>query len=345
MIRRATLVRCLAVLGVVLAGGSLLPDQTVTAQEVARAGAPATAPPLSPAARSALINQLVDRWGASVQAEHGLDVDVWRSRLLTSLMRIDGDNLRDAVTRETYEEMMATLVGRGDRTGERLGDLTGDLTYTPLQPCRILDTRATPAGPIPAGSTRPFVALALNFAFQGGSSNDCGTAGIIPTAVAINLTAVDPAGPGYATVFPFQSSQPLTASVNFAAGAIINNTLIAKVPNPLLTFDFTVYSFAQAHYVGDLVGFFAPNQATALQCIDTAPTSTTIFPSSEGTAVAPACPIGYTATGTNCEAVSIPFSGGMPLIFTRNGTCKARNDSGSTQTLTASQTCCRVPGR
>jgi len=35
----------------------------------------------------------------------------------------------------------------------------------------------------------------------------------------------------------------------------------------------------------------------------------------------------------------------MPIVFSKDGTCSARNNDSINQFLSASRTCCRVPGR
>ena len=317
----------------------------------------------SPKERAALTKQLVTKWGGYVQRVYGVPVGVWAKRMAPMLGKVDGDNLRNALQRDTFEGAMAELGGMGDRLSDEqmitrfaaktapagaigtktLGTLGNDLVYTPVAPCRILDTRSTAAGAIAANTTRSFIAVnASNFTGQGGSSTNCGTLGLNATAVAINLTAVTPSAAGYATAYPFGTTQPVASSINYTAGAVVNNALIVQIPNPLSSFDFTVYSFAQSHYVADIVGYFAPPQATALQCQDTANTLVSnIASGGTANATAPACAPGYTQTATNCETTSWL----MPIVFIHSGTCSARNNDGTPQDLRASRTCCRVPGR
>ena len=223
------------------------------------------------------------------------------------------------------------------------GDLTADLVYTPVAPCRIADTRSTAAGAVSANSFRSFVTTnSTSYASQGGSSTNCGTLGLSPTVVMIVATAVTPTAAGSATVYTFGTAQPTAASLQFAAGAIVVNTLAVQIPNPVSSYDFTVYTSAQSHFVFDIVGYFAPPIATALQCQETVNTDLVIAASGgTGNAVAPACPVGYTQTATNCETTSWL----MPVVFFQSGTCSARNGDTTAQTLRASRTCCRVPGR
>ncbi len=228
-------------------------------------------------------------------------------------------------------------------TPQKFGDLTQDLVYTPVAPCRIIDTRNTAAGAISAGATRNFVAISTtNFAFQGGSATNCGTLNLSATAVSVVVTAITPSLPGHAVVWPYGTPQPTAFSMTYAAGAVISNSMTVQIPNPLSSFDFTIYSVAQAHYTVDIVGYLAPPLATALECVETANTDLGIAANGgTGNAVAPNCAAGYTQTATNCETTSWL----MPIVYFQSGTCSARNTDTTAQTLRASRTCCRVPGR
>ena len=319
---------------------------------------------VSPAERGQLTRQFVNKWGNYVQRVYNVPVGTWSQRMVSNFVSADASNFRNALKRDTFEGAMAELTGTGHRLSDeavitklassnasssksqstvKLGELNRDLVYTPVAPCRILDTRNVAAGAIAANSTRSFVAFGVsNYTSQGGSATNCGVNPLAATAVAINLTAVTPATAGYATAYPFGSAQPVAASINYAAGAIVNNALIVQTPNPISSFDFTVYTFAQSHYVADIVGYFAPPLATALQCVDTANTVVAgIAAGGTANAVAPACAAGYTQTATNCETSSWL----MPIVFSHAGTCSARNNDTTAQDLRASRTCCRVPGR
>lgn len=330
---------------------------------VADAASSQTAAPLSPKQRGAIARQFVLRWGHHVERVYDVKVGVWAQRMVPTFATADATNLRNALSRATFEGAMAELIGRGARmtdqramaelnraalTGRHealtkaLGSGTGDLVYTPIQPCRIVDTRVTPEGAIPANSIRSFVALNNNYSGQGGSATDCGTGGTsLVGAVALNVTAVTPGGAGYATVFPYNAAQPLASSVNYTAGAIVNNAIITRVPNPLTNNDFTIYTFAQSHFVVDIVGYFSAPQATALQCTQSGLATVDIPAGGSATVFAPTCPAGYAKTSTGCDTTSTSAY----LTISAIGGCQARNTSASLQQLTAQSTCCRVPGR
>lgn len=313
---------------------------------------------LAPKARGNLTRQFVNKWGSYVQRVYGVPVRVWANRMVPSFVAADSTNFANAVKRDTFEGAMAELGGTGYQatdeaiinkmaaTGDSaklIGAVSNDLVYTPIQPCRILDTRSTAAGAIPGNTTRSFIAITSgNFTGQGGSATNCGTSGLNATVMAINLTAVLPSAPGFATIYPYGTAQPLASNINYVTGAIVANAVNAQIPNPLSSFDFTIYTFAQSHYVADIVGYYAPPVATPLQCVETANTDLAITANGgTGNAVAPACATGYTQTATNCETTSWL----MPIVYFQSGTCSARNGDTISQTLRASRTCCRIPGR
>lgn len=321
----------------------------------------------TPKERGELTRQFVTKWGMYVQRVYNVPVGTWAKRMVPNFVAADATNFRNALKRDTFEGAMAELSGVGHRISDtqaidrlakaslgqgsdaaktvaaKFGDLNQDLVYTPILPCRIVDTRATAAGAIASNSSRSFDAInASSFAGQGGSATNCGTLGVSATAVAISLIAVTPSTAGYATAYPFGTPQPGTASMNYAGGDIVNNALIVQIPNPLANSDFTIYTFAQAHYVADIVGYFAPPLATGLQCVNTANTVVSVpVGGTPVTATAPACPTGYTQTGTNCET----SNDDVGIVYMTNGNCRARSAALTAQDVRASRTCCRVPGR
>ena len=337
-----------------------------------RADGSASSIKLSPKQRGQLTHLFVMKWGHYVQRIYDVPAGTWAKRMVPNFVNADAGNFRNALTRDTFEGAIAALNGTGHRlsddtviarlasmdagaSGSRvavktLGALNNDLVYTPVQPCRILDTRNTAAGAIAANGTRDFIAInAGNFTSQGGSATNCGTQSLPATAVAINLTAVTPSIAGYATAYPYGAARPLAASVNYAPGAIVNNALIVQIPNPINSADFTVYTYAQAHYVADIVGYFAPPQATALECVLTALTSTTIAANSTLSVFNPACPAGYAATSPYCFAnasgVYSKGSGKNSAAGTSNTFCSWQNTTANPQQVAGGTNCCRVPGR
>lgn len=356
-------------LSIVLSSTLLLAAQGAQAERPPAAGhAPQTVAALSPKARADLTRSFVRRWGMHVERVYDVRVGIWASRMVSTFVHADAENFRNALKRATFEGAMAELGGQGLRMSDQraaqllaraslaapadlrvkvLGSLEGDLTYTPMQPCRIIDTRNTVQGPIAAGGTRAFLAIAGTYAAQGGSATDCGTTGVVPSAVALNVTAVRPDRGGYATVYPSGTTAPTTSSLNYTASAIVNNAIITKVPNPLASTDFDIFSFGQSHYVVDIVGYFAPNKATALEC--TTVTSSQVVDNNVGFLfTSAACPTGYTMTGHGCMSNTFEGVAWGNMALEQNANmpnCAGTNRSGSTVTIRSNTRCCRVPGR
>jgi hypothetical protein len=357
-----------------LADASAQSRVTGQARTASTASAEVSAAPLSPRARGELARQFVNKWGHYVARVYEVPVGTWSQRMVPSFVAADPANFRRALQRDTFEGAMAELGGNGRRVGDdrvidrlakvsmrqggrltaadmkALGSLNGDLTYTAITPCRIVDTRVA-GGVIAANSNRSFKAVnAANFTAQGGSATDCGTLGLSASAVAINITAVTPSIAGFATVYPFGSAQPLASSVNYTAGAIVNNAIVTAIPNPLQSSDFTVFTFAQSHFVIDIVGYFAPPQATALDCTETF-ISQSVPANATFDIDIPNCAAGYTITGAGCRTPGFNQADwGINGLFrsapgVMDAFCSGQNKTSGPITVEGTARCCRVPGR
>lgn len=158
----------------------------------------------------------------------------------------------------------SVLAAPPQKSALNLGDATADLLYTPLAPCRIIDTRLTPAGMIAAGTSRDFmVAGTTGFDTQGGTAGGCG----VPhgaMAVAVNFVAVSPQGVGNLKGSAFPNPIPATGSiVNYQALTPALNIANA-VPFPICgldtcSADITLFANVSAtHVVADVVGYYSP---------------------------------------------------------------------------------------
>ena len=72
-------------------------------------------------------------------------------------------------------------------------------------------------------------------------------------AVALNLTIVGAAAPGFATLYPCGAAQPEASNINYAAGQTIANSAIAK---PGAGGKVCIYSSAPANVLVDVAGYF-----------------------------------------------------------------------------------------
>ena len=142
-----------------------------------------------------------------------------------------------------------------------LGDSQADLIYTPVYPCRIIDTRVG-GGIIAAGVTRSFVVAAPDYSAQGGSSDGCGVPFGPATAAMINFVAVNPQGPGFLQVTPSNLPIPNASIINFTAGVTIANGLVVAICDPSGPTnchggDIVIKAGKNAtHLVADIQGYF-----------------------------------------------------------------------------------------
>jgi hypothetical protein len=342
----------------------------VTAQTGRSSGQEVRSGVLTPQQRGEMARQYVLKWGDYVQQTYDTPVGVWAKRMVPTFAGADASNFRRALQRSTYEGASAELSGAGMKLSDdqvidsmaraslaplsvrpqivakTLGAAASDLVYTPITPCRILDTRVA-GGAIAGNFSRDFntvVGSGGNFSSQGGSATDCGVVAAGQAAVVINLTAVTPTGAGFATAYPFGAARPLASSVNYTAGDIVNNSIVVKLPTPLTTKDFSIYTFATSDYVADIVGYYSPPQATALDCSRNFGSVVNIPANTYGFGVTATCPTGYTATGLGIEAAANVVVADS-AISSSSGTVFTYNLGATAQSTRAWVQCCRVPGR
>jgi hypothetical protein len=233
----------------------------------------------------------------------------------------------------------------------QIGSLSSDLVFTPVTPCRIMDTRnpGSKSGILAAGSTRGFYAWANFFTDQGGAATSCNTlAGVNEAAIVVNFTVVTPDTAGYMTVYPADAAvRPTAATVNFAAGDVVGNNATLKVAQVALGDGFKIYTTSNTHVVADIVGYYSKPVATALQVteVSTSTAQTTFFAVTSG-----ACPAGYSVTGAGYNwtsgATDVWFWQVSPQTATNDVLCRGNvNRAGAASTITCTAICSRIPGR
>lgn len=317
---------------------------------------------LSPAQRGALAGSFVRKWGAYVERVHAVPVADWAMRMVPTFVHAEPERIRHALVASTFDAALADLdrglsrPSGGAKPAKVLGAAGSDLVYTPLAPCRIVDTRVA-GGPIAAGQSRAFNASAAaggGYAAQGGSAGDCGSlTSNLAGAVVLNVTTVGPSIAGYATVYPYGDVRPATASVNYGAGGIVNNTVVTRIPSPPQNKDFNLYSLATSDYVIDIVGYYAAPVATELSCVATK-SPLVVDPALSFRIFPGACPAGYSFVAGSCRTENIVadrIDWTITGMYMEDATSRMRpactgiNRSDTTVTVTAIVQCCRVPGR
>lgn len=239
---------------------------------------------------------------------------------------------------------MAVLLSITSPAFAQFGYTSGaDLVFTPLTPCRIVDTRVA-GGTIPAGTARGFKAWGANFSAQGGAATPCGIPqNIDVAALALNLVVVGPAADGWIAAYPFGGSLPNSSTLNYVAGAVVANGAIVKVSQASLAFDWNLHTLATTHFLADVVGYYTRPKSANLSCTNP-PEVTAVVPAGVlGALAIPACPAtnSYSSIGGYCYT-----DGAEMVTYTgaQGGECKMKNMGSVSATITAGRRCCGVPG-
>lgn len=212
------------------------------------------------------IGEIVNKWAATAR-ERGYNLEAWKQDMTTALSPLTQEKLLSVHGAESYDGFVSQLTGRraSGSAGSAgivpmvLGDEDIDLVYTPVEPCRILNTfTGTGAFGTPLAPATPRnYAHNQNLAAQGGNAAGCGIP-TDPAAIAVTLTVVAPAGPGNLRAWPLLSPVPNASVINYTnvVGLNLANTHILPTCQ-VCGNDFTVQADVSAtHFIADVVGYF-----------------------------------------------------------------------------------------
>jgi hypothetical protein len=233
----------------------------------------------------------------------------------------------------------------------QIGSLSSDLVFTPVTPCRIMDTRnpGTKSGILVAGSTRGFFGWNTNFSEQGGTSaSNCGSLDSKDNAaILVNFTVVTPDTGGFITAFPadvLDANRPLAATVNFTAGSVVGNNATIKLNQTSSSNDFKIFTTSNVHVVADIVGYYSKPVATALNCTTVSGTPTSVAAGAYASLSILNCPANFTPMGLSITAAENVLVADSYLVGSA-GQIFVRSLSASAQNVTAKLQCCQIPGR
>ena len=175
--------------------------------------------------------------GDALAARHGLGT-------LVSVSMVEGDPRYDGIW---YNDVV--LVG----TARRVQIPAWDFRNQNGLPSPGFTLRGEPRGarPMTANQRIELPVVGTSVTAPDGSVSKI-PAGV--SAVAVNITAVDPSFAGYATVWPCDAERPESSNLNFTAGAVVANGVIAPVgPGGRVCF----FANTTTHLLVDLAGWFA----------------------------------------------------------------------------------------
>ena len=279
--------------------------------------------------RAELSRDIVQRWEPYVRETYGDKAAGWGTRMLETTRGVDIANLELAESATSFRQMNAALLSGASAMQANqqaklalapasLGSPGSDLVYTPLIPCRIVDSRIV-GGPIAAGTARSFKSYsATDFVSQGGDASNCGIPQNV-SAISVKITSVRPAIDGYFTAYPYDQARPLASSLNYTQGLITSDETHIRLCRPACPSEFSVFSYGASDVVIDVTGYFVEPQATALDCTVAQQTGNLdLLSGLQARSVS--CPAGYTATGGGCGGpLGISVSNSKPArSFCRN---------------------------
>ncbi len=217
--------------------------------------------------RSTVVERIVGEWGDRLAASNaGVNASQLREilaglradHLLAASLAGSVPGLRDVVSRAMVHAGAA--VSRGLIHTKSLGDTIDDLAYTPVTPCRIVDSRFGAGGTLAAGAQRDWLATnpSGDFTTQGGSATNCGIT-VKPAAVLVNITVANTAaGPAFLTAWPYNQTRPLAATLNWTAAnsQVANAVIVPLCTGAGCTADFSFYAGGGTDVIVDVAGYF-----------------------------------------------------------------------------------------
>ena len=217
--------------------------------------------------RTAIVADIVNSFRADFEKLPAADRLQQSGRLSSRLAALRADHLLAASlasTRDSLEAILKNAERARDPVGhvatKALGGATSDLVYTPLTPCRLIDTRGFGA-PIQGGAFAP------NARRSYVPNGLCGlpVSGVASILISFTTENLTPNSGGYLAILAPAAAVTTTVDVfNLGAEWSASNTSVAT--GSAAQFDIFV-STATAQVVVDVLGYFAPPQGGAVTSI------------------------------------------------------------------------------
>lgn len=231
---------------------------------------------------------------------------------------------------------------------DALGSLSDSLVFTPISPCRVVDTRGTGArtGIIAAGAARSFDLTTSAFSSgQGGATSCTGLPGYSYTAWAVNITATGYSDSGWLVAWPYSGTEPTASVLNFGTAiyAIASGQTLTGCTGCID--DVTIRAAnAATHVIIDVVGYYRDATVSPAAVTRIAGTPLSIAAGGRAFITSGACPAGTVMIGGEND-----FSGtDVAIGETRQSTTTTWtmwmiNNDGVARTATAYARCMDAP--
>lgn len=207
--------------------------------------------------------------------EMGFDVELLRSPMGRQIFAVLSEaNLQELLSGADPADVI-TLTGRSLReelTPNALGGSTDELVFTPLNPCRAIDTRNA-GGAFTAGEERHYNIIGpADYSSIGGNAAGCGIPGgfgggffssNVVRALVVNVVAASASGLGNFQAWPTNQTPPTASIINFGTTQNIANGLDLKTCDALCIDIFPPFTCGDPCPGGDL-SFRANNSSVHL---------------------------------------------------------------------------------
>jgi hypothetical protein len=228
-----------------------------------------------------------------------------------------------------------------------LGDPGRDVSYTPVTPCRLIDTRGGVAAVYAAAG--PFAPNEIrSYAVQGGNGVCLSQlpVGLNPAAIQIQVFGMPTtSASGDIEILPQGSAFGSTATMVYI-GSIPFNTVSTNAKVNLATNQISIQvRGGGAHIAVDVVGYFkAPTLAPVNDTLRTA--TFTLFAGNDGTFSTLGCPAGQATISGSCSTTSFfNYLNGSYLNVSNGWSCDFNNLSGFNQLVTVNAQCIEIPAK
>jgi hypothetical protein len=303
--------------------------------------------------RTSLAFAIIERVAQEAKAR-GLQPG-WRQSMLEALLPLGEHRLRRVEQEARTLQLLSAAIAASADEPATLGDGMSDFTFTPVTPCRYVDTRNA-AGKI--SGVRTYRIDQTGAPYGGSGACDLVTRfGMAVThplplaALAMNVTVVDTSSagaPGFLAVKP-STSAPTTSLLNwYDAGVgvqVANQAVVAVDQFSGGGSHFAIETSGAVHVIVDIFGGFIAPQATAIQ---TTHVSTPLIPvnvNDDSDIATPSCPSGYSLIGGGCFTDNVSHYLLRSAPFGQAWSCASQNSAPSPSFVRATAVCGRIPGR
>jgi hypothetical protein len=297
--------------------------------------------------RNAVVERIVESWKKDISAGQAESfrnklTQLRADQLLSANISGTFDGVLEIVNAKEVAQNAALKVAITEDQAKALGSTTFDLVYTPINPCRFIDTRGVFS---PAYSGGAYGASTIR-TYQ--TTGFCG----IPAGaqgVMTQITVITPPAAGDIELLPNSSGFGGTAAMVFGAGVFSSVSAVARLNS---SGQFSTQLRGQGGHVAmDITGYFIAPNATSLAC-EWWFTDTTFAAGSGYNGVnGPSCTPGRELVHTGCYTLGVPLannylatSGPSELGTATAGRCEWFVGGGSF-TGRVNSKCCYIPGR